>query len=220
MSATMKRTVERGQGPAPGLEMAAPNGDDALITRVRDGDQGAFAALIERHKRMVYNLAYRLLGNAPDAEDAAQETFLRAYTRLATYVPDGRFGAWLGAICSHWCIDTMRARGRRVQTVALGRVPECERFVSRIDGPEDVALQGAGRDEMRRWLADLPASYRTVLVLRYYQELSYAEIAEVLGEPISTVRMRLFRARNQLSAIVARAEEGRAIAPLTALLSA
>ncbi len=218
MSATMERTAVQGLGL--GLGMVEPNGDDALIARVRDGDQEAFATLIERHKRMVYNLAYRLLGNAPDAEDAAQETFLRAYTRLATYMPDGRFGAWLGAICSHWCIDTMRARGRRVQTVALGRVPECERFVSRVDGPEELALWRAGRDEMQRWLAELSASYRTVLVLRYYQELSYAEIAEVLGEPVSTVRMRLFRARNQLGTIVAQAEEARALSLLTALLSA
>ncbi len=176
--------------------------------------------LIERHKRMVYNVAYRLLGNATDAEDAAQETFLRVYTRLATYVPDGRFGAWLGAICSHWCIDTMRARGRRVQTVALGRVPECERFISRVAGPEELALRRAGHDEMQAWLADLPASYRAVLVLRYYQELSYAEIADTLSEPVSTVRMRLFRARNQLSKLVAETEQGRATTPPMALLSA
>ena len=216
MSATMGRTTPAGTEPV----MGEPNTDDLLIARVRGGDHDAFATLIERHKRMVYNLAYRLLGNAPDAEDAAQETFLRAYTRLATYVPDGRFGAWLGAICSHWCIDTMRARGRRVQTVALGRVPECDRFVSRVDGPEEAALWRAGRDEMQRWLADLPTSYRAVLVLRYYQELSYSEIAETLDEPVSTVRMRLFRARNQLGKIVARDEQAHAPSPLLTLLSA
>jgi RNA polymerase sigma-70 factor (ECF subfamily) len=216
MSATMERTTGQDRYGRSDEQ----SGDDALIARVRAGEQEAFAALIERHQRMVYNLAYRLLGNAPDAEDAAQETFLRAYTRLATYVPDGRFGAWLGAICSHWCIDTMRARGRRVQTVALGRVPECERFVSRIEGPEELALWRAGRDEMQEWLAELPATYRAVLVLRYYRELSYAEIAETLGEPVSTVRMRLFRARNQLARIVPQADQGRATAPLPALLSA
>ena len=216
MSATMGRMATPGANPIT----AEPNCDDALIARVRTGDQEAFAALIERHKRMVYNLAYRFLGNAPDAEDAAQETFLRAYTRLATYVPDGRFGAWLGAICSHWCIDTMRARGRRVQTVALGRVPECDRFVSRVEGPEELTLRRAGRDEMQRLLAGLPTSYRAVLVLRYYQELSYAEIAETLGEPVSTVRMRLFRARNQLGTIVAREQRERATEPLRAPLSA
>jgi len=179
--------------------------DDELVTRVRAGEQEAFAVLVERHKRTVYNLGYRLLGNSHDADDAAQETFLRAYTRLATYAPDGRFGAWLAAICSHWCIDTMRARGRRVQTVALGRVPESDRFISQLEGPEDWALMRAGRDEVQGWLDALPPQYRTVLTLRYFQDLSYIEIAEVLGEPVSTVRMRLFRGRNLLCKIVERA---------------
>ncbi|HEY8599048.1 MAG TPA: sigma-70 family RNA polymerase sigma factor [Thermomicrobiales bacterium] len=181
--------------------------DDELVTLVRAGDQEAFAALVERHKRTIYNLGYRLLGNRHDADDAAQETFLRAYTRLATYAPDGRFGAWLAAICSHWCIDTMRARGRRVQTVALGRVPESDRFISQLEGPEEWALMRAGRDEVQGWLDALPPQYRTVLILRYFQDLSYIEIAEVLDEPVSTVRMRLFRGRNLLCKIVERARD-------------
>lgn len=179
--------------------------DDDLISRVRVGDQEAFATLVERYKRQVYNLAYRLLGNPNDAEDAAQETFVRAYTRLATYEPDGRFGAWLSAICSHWCIDTMRARRRRVQTVALGKVPESDRFISQVDGPEDVAMVADSRAEVQRWLDSLPPQYRTVLTLRYFQDLSYAEIADVLDEPVSTVRMRLFRARAMLQQVVERA---------------
>jgi RNA polymerase sigma-70 factor (ECF subfamily) len=186
--------------------------DDELVSRVRAGDQEAFATLVERHKRTVYNLGYRLLGNSQDADDAAQETFIRAYTRLATYTPDGRFGAWLSAICSHWCIDTMRARSRRVQTVALGKVPESDRFISQLEGPEEWALIRAGRDEVQGWLDALPPQYRTVLTLRYFQDLSYGEIAGVLGEPISTVRIRLFRARGLLGQIVERARSEQQIA--------
>lgn len=186
--------------------------DDELVSRVRGGDHEAFAALVERHKRSVYNLGYRLLGNSQDADDAAQETFMRAYTRLATYAPDGRFGAWLSAICSHWCIDTMRARGRRVQTVALGKVPESDRFISQLEGPEEWALIRASRDEVQGWLDALPPRYRTVLALRYFQDLSYNEIAEVLGEPVSTVRMRLFRARNLLGQIVERERQAQQVA--------
>ena len=201
MVATMTATMSANQ-TAPRATTVA---DDELISRVRVGDQEAFATLVERYKRPVYNLAYRLLGNPNDAEDAAQETFVRAYTRLATYEPDGRFGAWLSAICSHWCIDTMRARRRRVQTVALGKVPESDRFISQVDGPEDVALVADSRDEVQRWLEALPPQYRTVLTLRYFQDLSYAEIADVLDEPVSTVRMRLFRARAMLQQVVERA---------------
>ncbi len=181
--------------------------DDELVTRVRGGDQEAFALLVERYKRMVYNLGYRLLGNSHDADDAAQETFLRAYTRLATYAPDGRFGAWLSAICSHWCIDTMRARGRRVQTVALGKVIETDRFISQLEGPEDRAMMQDSYDEVQGWLDALPPQYRVVLTLRYFQDLSYNEIAEALDEPVSTVRMRLFRARGLLAQVVQRARK-------------
>ena len=182
--------------------------DDELVVLVRDGDREAFAALIERHKRTVYGLAYRMLGNAADAEDAAQETFVRAYTRLDRYKPNGRFGAWIGTVCSHWCIDFLRARGRRPQTVALGKVPESDRFISQVDGPEERALGRDARDEAQRWLDALPPRYRAVLVLRYFHDLSYAEIADTLGEPVSAVRMRLFRARNLLRNVVE--QEGRA----------
>jgi RNA polymerase sigma-70 factor (ECF subfamily) len=188
----------------------SPITDDELVQRVRAGDHAAFELLVERYKRLIYNLSYRLLGNSHDADDAAQETFLRAYTRLTTYAPDGRFGAWLSAICSHWCIDTMRARGRRVQTVALGKVPESDRFISQLAGPEEWALARAGSDEVQGWLEQLPPQYRAVLVLRYFQDRSYNEIAEVLGEPVSTVRMRLFRARGLLVQVVERARQEQA----------
>lgn len=188
----------------------SPITDDELVQRVRAGDHAAFELLVERYKRLIYNLSYRLLGNSHDADDAAQETFLRAYTRLTTYAPDGRFGAWLSAICSHWCIDTMRARGRRVQTVALGKVPESDRFISQLAGPEEWALARAGSDEVQGWLEQLPPQYRAVLVLRYFQDRSYNEIAEVLGEPVSTVRMRLFRARGLLVQVVERSRQEQA----------
>jgi len=186
-------------------------GDDELVALARRGEHAAFAALIERHKRPVYGLAYRMLGNAADAEDAAQETFVRAYTRLDRYEPNGRFGAWIGTVCSHWCIDFLRARGRRPQTVALGKVPESDRFISQVDGPEEGALRRDARDEAQRWLDALPPQYRAVLVLRYFHDLSYAEIADTLGEPVSAVRMRLFRARNLLRGVVE--QEGRAHEP-------
>jgi DNA-directed RNA polymerase specialized sigma24 family protein len=90
--------------------------DDQLVCRILDGDNAAFVALVERYKRPVYALAYRLLGNATDAEDAAQETFVRAYTRLTSYQLGSRFGSWLLSITSHWCIDFLRRRARSRST--------------------------------------------------------------------------------------------------------
>ncbi len=172
-----------------------PLADDALVARAVEGDTEAFATLTERHKRPVYNLAYRMLGNAADAEDAAQETFVRAYVRLDSYQPRGRFGAWLLAIASHWCIDHLRRR----RPLSLEAVETTLAPPVAGELPEALALGAEWRGEVREWLARLPEPYRLVLVLRYWHDLTYAEIAETIGQPVSTVRMRLFRARQYLS---------------------
>ena len=173
--------------------------DDLLVGRTIVGDTAAFAILVERYKRPVYALAYRLLGNATDAEDAAQETFVRAYTRLTSYQPGSRFGSWLLAITSHWCIDSLR----RKRTLSLEAASEGRGDIgtpaSAEEQPEAVALDRERQHEVRAWLDQLPAPYRAVLELRYWQDLSYNEISETTGLPVSTVRMRLFRARQLLS---------------------
>ena len=187
--------------PAPGVRTGCRGGmsgqpaDDALVARAVEGDTEAFATLTERHKRPVYNLAYRMLGNAADAEDAAQETFVRAYVRLGSYQPGGRFGAWLLAITSHWCIDHLRRR----RPLSLESMETTLSIPATGELPESLALHAERRMEVREWLARLPEPYRLVLVLRYWHDLTYAEIAETIGQPVSTVRMRLFRARQYLS---------------------
>lgn len=173
--------------------------DDQLVCRILVGDNAAFVTLVERYKRPVYALAYRLLGNATDAEDAAQETFVRAYTRLTSYQLGSRFGSWILSITSHWCIDFLRRR-RAVSLDAPGLGPtETILPGSADDQPETLALLSERQREVRAWLDSLPAPYRSVLVLRYWHDLSYAEISETIGLPVSTIRMRLFRARQLLS---------------------
>ena len=170
-----------------------------LVGRIIDGDTAAFTLLVERYKRPVYALAYRLLGNATDAEDAAQETFVRAYTRLTSYQPGSRFGSWLLAITSHWCIDSLRRkRALSLEAASEGR-GDLGTPASVKEQPEAVALDRERQHEVRAWLDQLPAPYRAVLELRYWQDLSYNEISETTGLPVSTVRMRLFRARQLLS---------------------
>ena len=173
--------------------------DDMLVARILDGDTAAFTTLVERYKRPVYALAYRLLGNATDAEDAAQETFVRAYTRLTSYQTGSRFGSWLLAITSHWCIDSLRRkRALSLEAASEGR-GDLGTPASSDDQPENVALDRERQHEVRAWLDQLPAPYRMILELRYWQDLSYNEISETTGLPVSTVRMRLFRARQLLS---------------------
>jgi len=173
--------------------------DDMLVVRNIGGDAAAFTALVERYKRPVYALAYRLLGNGTDAEDAAQETFVRAYTRLTSYQPGSRFGSWLLAITSHWCIDSLRRKRALSLEAASEGHGDLGTQASTEEQPEAVALHREREHEMRAWIEQLPLPYRAVIELRYWQDLSYNEISEMTGLPVSTVRMRLFRARQLFS---------------------
>jgi RNA polymerase sigma-70 factor (ECF subfamily) len=161
------------------------------------GDREAFTRLVEAYQIPVYNLAYRMLGDAREAEDAAQETFLRAYTRLTTYQIDKKFSSWLLAIASHHCID--RLRRRRFTWLSLDELPFLEQAAGERKQPEEAAIRHEERDEVRKMLDHLPPQYRAAVILRYWYELSYREIAEVMGTTESAVKSRLYRAREMLA---------------------
>jgi RNA polymerase sigma-70 factor (ECF subfamily) len=166
------------------------------IEGARAGDQQAFARLVEAYKRPVYNLAYRLLGNATDAEDAAQETFLRAYAQLDSYDPQRKFSSWLLAIAAHYAIDLLRRR--RVDLVSLDELPPWRVLTAPTTDPEDAVLERDTRDRVQALLDRLPADYRLAIVLRYWYDLSYTEIATMTGSTVSAIKSRLHRARLML----------------------
>lgn len=168
----------------------------AWIQRARAGDQEAFARLVEAYQTPVYNLAYRMLGNAVEAEDAAQETFLRAYTRLNTYDSDRKFSSWLLAITSHHCID--RLRQRRLGWLSLDELPPW-RWLASSSQPEEVVIRREERGEVRQLLDQLPPHYRATVVLHYWYDLSYQEIAEAMETTESAVKSTLYRARQMLA---------------------
>lgn len=159
------------------------------------GDQAAFGQLMHRYAGAVYNLAYRMLGNAQDAEDAAQEIFLRAYTRLESFDPSRRFSTWLLSIGSNYCID--RLRRRRFAWLTLDDVAYT--LPSRERGPERNALEREQQDRVQAALRRLPDHYRLVLVLRYWYDMSYDEIAQVTGLTESALKTRLHRARHMMA---------------------
>jgi RNA polymerase sigma-70 factor (ECF subfamily) len=189
-----------GETPCAALDRTTLT-DQELAVLAQGGDGEAFALLVRRHERGIYAFAYRFFHDPLDADDAVQETFARAYTRLGTYTPAGRFGSWLLAICAHWCIDALRARRRRVRTVALGTIPDIDTLIGDVPDPEEQALRGSGREEVQRWLAALSPEFRTILAMHYHQERTYGEIATALDLPLTTVRMRLFRARAALRTV-------------------
>ena len=168
----------------------------AWIQRALAGDQEAFACLVEAYQTAIYNLAYRMLGNAAEAEDAAQETFLRAYTRLSTYDSERKFSSWLLAIASHHCVD--RLRQRRLGWLSLDELPPW-RWLANASRPEETVIKSQERDEVRQLLDQLPPRYRTAVILRYWHDLSYQEIAEVLEMTESAVKSTLYRARRRLA---------------------
>jgi RNA polymerase sigma-70 factor (ECF subfamily) len=166
------------------------------IQRAQSGDQEAFACLVETYQIAVYNLAYRMLGNAAEAEDAAQETFIRVYTRLDTYDSERKFSSWLLAIASHYCID--RLRQRRWDWLSLDELPP-RHLLASSSRPEETIIRGEERDEVRQLLNQLPPHYRATVILRYWYDLSYQEIAEALEITESAVKSTLHRARRMLA---------------------
>lgn len=172
------------------------------VDAARRGDKQAFSRLVQAYQRPVYNLTYRMLGSTEEAEDAAQETFLRAYSRLGQYDPQMKFSTWVFSIANHHCID--RLRKRRAAYISIDDNPVLENLVEDEPQPEHRALDNEAGMELQALISLLDPDYRTPLVLRYWEELSYEEIAQTMGVTVATVKSRLFRARQQLMALYER----------------
>lgn len=168
------------------------------IQQAQGGDDVAFGRLVEAYQRPVFNLCYRMLGDAAEAEDAAQETFLRAYTRLASYDSQRKFSSWLLAVASHHCIDRMRRR--RMVVVSLDDLPPWSWLPDPNPEPEEVTEDKQAAENVHALLDELPSEYRAAVILRYWHELSYQEIAEMQDTTVSAIKSRLFRARQMMAA--------------------
>lgn len=187
-----------------------PPSDELLVEQARKGSQQAFATLVRRHEGSVYSLCYRMLGNAAEAEDLAQEAFLRFYRSLDKFRPGSRLRPWLHKITANLCLDALRRR--KDPTLPLEEIAggDCEPRVHAVDElPEEAYVSREARLDVQRALLGLPGEYRIVLALRYLEGLSYQEVAEALGVSLSAVEARIFRAKKMLSQILAsRSERG------------
>lgn len=176
-----------------------------IIVRVRAGETDAFDALVREHQNKVYNLALRMVGNEEDANDMAQEAFIRAYTSLGSFRGDSKFSVWLYRLTTNICIDFLRGRAKR-QAVSLTfddpggdeqeelSIPD-DRF-----SPEHLLERRETREAVYRGLDTLPPEYRRILLLREIGGLSYEEIGRALNLEEGTVKSRIFRARRKLCA--------------------
>jgi RNA polymerase sigma-70 factor (ECF subfamily) len=159
--------------------------DAELVRLAAAGDERAFAELVRRHERRVFNLAYRLLGREEDARDAAQETFVSCFRKLSTFRGDALFTTWLHRIAVNASYDILR---RRKDILSADEAPE--------PPPQpDHGDQAAADVDVQRALREVPVEYRAVLVLHDLQGHAYDEVAEILDVPLGTVKSRLHRGR-------------------------
>ena len=172
------------------------------VEATKQGDQDAFAELVYTFQDPVYNLCYRMLGDSGEAEDATQEAFLRAYSNIERYDPSRSFKTWVMSIASNHCID--RLRKRRMKFVSLDDEPTAAALAlsSKDPLPEQATLQHERSDMIQDLLLQLDSDYRVAVILRYWYDYSYAEIAETMNTTESAIKSRLFRARRSLAELI------------------
>ena len=177
------------------------NDELAWVLQAQQGNDEAFTRLVEEHQTHVYNLCYRMLGEPEAAEDAAQETFLRAYQNLHRYDHNRSFATWLLSIGAHYCID--RLRRRRLSVFSMDQENEDGTTFEVRDAaspdPEAESVKREDRDRLHVLLQDLDETDRAAIIMRYWYDYSEIEIAEALSLTVSAVKSRLHRARRALA---------------------
>ncbi len=183
-----------------------PVDDKALVARALKGDESAFAELLERFRRPVFSLIYRMIGDREQAEDLAQEAFVKAFNNLDSYNPNYRFSSWLFKIANNHAIDHLRRA--RLPTVSIHGSPhavntereEETRIVleAHDESPEQEIMALELGSEIEQAIARLRPEYRTAVILRHVESRAYEEIAEIMDVPIGTVKTFLHRARAEL----------------------
>jgi RNA polymerase sigma-70 factor (ECF subfamily) len=168
--------------------------ESELARRAASGDQAAFAEIVRLHQQAVYNVAYRMLRNAFDAEDAAQDAFIRAYQFFDRFDADRPLAPWLKRITVNVCLNRLNAE-KPASSLDDNLPPPKDPH----PGPEMQTATRQREESIRAAIVRLPPQYRAVIELRHFQELSYDEIARTLKRPLNSVKSDLFRARKLLA---------------------
>ncbi|KMK76733.1 RNA polymerase sigma factor SigW [Alkalihalobacillus pseudalcaliphilus] len=173
-----------------------------IIREVKKGDEQAFAELVELFKDKVYQVAYRMVGNSYEAQDVAQEAFLRAYTNIEQYDVNRKFSTWLFRIATNVAIDKLRKKKPDYYLQEEVQGAEGLTYESQITSDEALPEDQVVTLELQEWVQDeinkLPPKYRTVIILKYMEDLSLKEISDILDMPVSTVKTRIHRGREAL----------------------
>ena len=183
---------------------AEQDADAALMLRVKQGDSTAFAVLVDKYKQPVMNLAYRMLGDATEAEDVAQTVFVQVYKSARRYEVSSKFSTWLFTIARNLCLNEIRRRARHpadsmdAPRPHLAEEPAQQFEDKRACGPPESLLQGELAAKIEQALAGLPENQRIAILLCRQDELSYEEIAKVIGCSLSAAKSLIHRGREAL----------------------
>ena len=183
--------------------------EQELIAAVLAGDADSFEPLVIEHQKKIYNLALRMTGDPDDAFDVTQDAFVRAYSSLKDFRGESAFGSWLYRLASNLCLDFLRSKKRHAVLSLSEEDGELDISDLRFS-PESEIERAELRDAVSRGLERLPAAARQIIVMRDVSGLSYAEIAEILGLELGTVKSRIARAREKLIGILSEDETFRA----------
>lgn len=172
--------------------------DEELVARSKSGDSEAFDSLVRAHFARVYSMLFRVVGNHEDAEDLAQETFVKAYRSLRWFRGESAFGTWVYRIALHVARDHQRSSGRRPDAVEL--LPSADR--APVMSPDEESERRELSRGLERSIARLPERLRIALVLRVLQGLEYEEVARITGVTAATARMHVMKARRALDRLM------------------
>ena len=165
--------------------------DNVLVARVLSGDHNVFRWIVDRHQGRIFYLGLRFLRNLQDAEDFAQEVFIRAYRKLESFSGKVPFGAWLYRLAFNLAINDYHVSRRRLAEVDYQELPLSDPGLS----PEAELLATETRDVVKEALKSLPDAYKIVIRMHFFDGLSYPEISRATGLPVNTIKSHVFRAK-------------------------
>ncbi|MCM3719454.1 RNA polymerase sigma factor SigW [Fictibacillus phosphorivorans] len=176
-----------------------------MVSQVKKGDQEAFEGIVDLFKDKIYRHCFRMVGNGHEAEDLAQETFLRAYRNISKYNNEYKFSTWIFRIATNLCID--RLRKKKPDYYLDAEVPGTDgatmynQLSTDEPLPEQVVTENERWNELQEEIMKLPEKYRTAIVLKYVEDLSLEEISHIMDIPVPTVKTRIHRGREALKKV-------------------
>lgn len=176
------------------------NDDQILINQIIEGDTHAFSVLVDRYKGLVYTVALRMLKHKEEAEEVAQDTFVKMYKSLNRFKGDSKFSTWLYRIAYNSCLDRIKKNKKHFNEVEINEFTAHQ--VKTLDNALDLMQDKEQAETIQRCIAKLPSEDSFLLTLYYFEDLSLGDISEIMGITANSIKVKLFRCRKKLASIL------------------